>query len=54
MEGKTVEKDEKGGEGESQSPLSLMPFLFETPNLYEQMHQPHVHTLQTFVAALQA
>lgn len=43
-EEKKVEKD-GDGEEESQSPRSLMPFLFEPLNLYEQTHQPHIHTL---------
>lgn len=38
-----MEKD-GDGEEESQSPRSLMPFLFEPLNLYEQTHQPHIHT----------
>lgn len=41
-----VKKDGEGGEEESQSPLSLMQFLFESPNLFEQTHKLHVHTLQ--------
>lgn len=45
-EGKESKKDREGGEEESQSPLSLMQFLCETPNLFEQTHKLHVHTLQ--------
>lgn len=40
--GRKRKMEMEGGE-ESQSPRSLMQFLFEPLNLYELMHQPHDH-----------
>lgn len=49
---KDGKEEEKDGEEESQSPLSLVRLFFWTPNLYEQMHG--VHTLRSFMTAHRA
>lgn len=49
---KDGKEEEKDGEEESQSPLSLVRLFFRTPNLYEQING--VHMLQSFMTAHRA